>query len=294
MRMLSVVGMKTGKDHRTTIISGSNTSSFSRTFTANLRILKPLTIILITGIFVFLQVKDYAHTALVRQTLSSVFAPVVYVISAPFNWVSSMGKYLASKEVLLAENEHLKLLNDRLVRDRAIHNQIANENLSLREALNVQAGLVDDIITIRISHHVYDGYTTLYYSPASTLADLHKNDAILTTKGFLVGRVISVDGRYTAVMPITDPSSRIPVKFEHSSQQAVIAGDGGQLLRLIHVENPTGVRPGDRLVTSGVGGLLPEGLPVAVVQSTGNIIQCRSLGRIKDQDFVLGLNRSGF
>ncbi|WP_083821268.1 rod shape-determining protein MreC [Candidatus Odyssella thessalonicensis] len=292
MRMLSVVGMKTSKDHRTTIISELDNSP-TRLSQILSKFSKSFAVILVSAILVLLQVKDYSPVSTLRYHLTNFFSPVIYVVSLPFNWVASVGDYFKRKEDILAQNERLKLQNEQLIRERDIHRQISLENSSLREALNVQVGLVDDITTIRISHHVYDGYTTVLYSPTSSLGDLHKNDAILTTKGFLVGRVLDTDMQYTRIMPITDPASRIPVKIESSTQQAVLAGDGSPILNLVHIENPAGVRVGDRLVTSGVGGILPEGLPVAVVESVGNTIKCLPFGRVKDQDFVLALSRSG-
>ncbi|MBW8308212.1 MAG: rod shape-determining protein MreC [Candidatus Paracaedibacteraceae bacterium] len=291
MRMLSVVGLKTSQNHRTTIISDSGHFS-SRLTSLFSRLSKSCGIILVATVIVLLQIQEYQPVVAARQYVTNLFSPVVYVVSLPFNWAASVHDYFITKEEMLAQNEQLKLQNEKLIRDRDNHRQIAQENLNLREALNVQVGLVDDITTIRISHHVYDGYTTVFYSPTSTLGDLRKNDAILTTKGFLIGRIMEINTQYTKIMPINDPSSRVPVKFEQNSQQAVLAGNGSDSLQLIHVENPAGVRVGDRLVTSGVGGILPAGLPVAVVQSIGNVIKCVPLGQVCDQDFVLALSRT--
>jgi rod shape-determining protein MreC len=291
MRLLSIVGMKTGKDHRAMIISDSK-----RFPSSLLRFIfqgsKSLMLVVLSAIVVFLQVRDYPPLVTVRHQVTSFFSPVGSIVALPFHWMGSLGAYFQSKEDLLGQNERLWLENDQLIRERHTYQQIENDNIKLREALNVQVGLVDDITTIRISHHIYDGYTTVFYSPVSPLGNFHKDDAILTTKGFLVGRVLDGDARYTKIMPLTDCSSRVPVKFESNSQQAILAGDGEPMLRLIHVENPAGVQVGDRLITSGVGGILPEGLPVAVVQSVGSVIKCIPLGTLQDQDFVLALSRT--
>lgn len=291
MKILSVVGMKTSKNHRTTIISasGRSTPQFSQ-FAS--RFSKVAAIVMVTVMMVFLQVREYQLVVVARQHLTNFFSPVVYAVSLPFNWLSSVTDYLKSKEEVLIQNEQLKLQIAQLIRERDTHKKIANENLSLREALNVRVSLTENITTIRISHHIYDGYSTVFYSPTSELGHLSKNDIILTTKGFLVGRIFDAEQKYVKIMPITDSASRIPVKLETNSQQAVLAGDGSSGLRLIHVENPSGIRVGDRLVTSGASGIFPEGLPVAVVQSVGSTIKCTPLGQIHNQDFVLVLNKT--
>jgi rod shape-determining protein MreC len=62
-------------------------------------------------------------------------------------------------------------------------------------------------------------------------------------------------------------SSRIPVEIESTQDHGVIAGQNSPDLQLIHLEKSTKVKVkvGDRLLTSGYGGIFPRGLPVAVV-----------------------------
>ncbi len=88
-------------------------------------------------------------------------------------------------------------------------------------------------------------------------------DGWATTDGLgLVGRVSGV-GRNTArVILLTDSNSRIPVTIQSSGQRALLAGDNSALPLLAFVENQDLVRPGDRVVSSGDGGVFPAGLLV--------------------------------
>jgi rod shape-determining protein MreC len=67
------------------------------------------------------------------------------------------------------------------------------------------------------------------------------------------------------VLLLTDLNSRIPVVFERTRDAAVLTGDNTDLLRLLYVTEGMQIEPGDRLVTSGEGGMLPPGLPVGQV-----------------------------
>ncbi len=68
---------------------------------------------------------------------------------------------------------------------------------------------------------------------------------------------------------ITDINSRIPVVVEATRERAVLAGDNSSRPRLVFLPNDAEVAPGDRIVTSGHGGVFPPGLPVGAVASTG-------------------------
>lgn len=291
MRLLSVVGMKTSKEQRTTIVSDSGLSP-ARRIQAFFRLSKSFTLIIVAIVLVLSQVHDIDPIARLSQSITNFFTPITYYISAPFNWVSDTKKHFQSKANLIEQNQRLVAANDKLMRDQANFARIANENNSLRIALNVQTTPVDDITTIRLSHHVYDGYTTTFYSPYPQLGDIQKDDSVITTSGFLVGRVINTDADYLRIMPLTDPSSRVPVKFEKNSQHGVLAGDGSKLLILSHIENPAATDLGDILVTSGVGGIFPEGLPIAKVTNTSGSIRCIPLGKMTDQDFVLTITHN--
>ncbi len=81
----------------------------------------------------------------------------------------------------------------------------------------------------------------------------------------LVGRISGV-GRSTArVILLTDASSRIPVTIQPSGQRALLAGDNTASPPLDFLENPDVVRPGDRVISSGDGGVFPAGLLVGQV-----------------------------
>jgi rod shape-determining protein MreC len=81
----------------------------------------------------------------------------------------------------------------------------------------------------------------------------------------LVGRISGVGQRTSRVILITDSNSRIPVTVQPSGQKALLAGDNSSLPPLEFLENNDLVQPGDRVVTSGDGGVLPAGLLVGQV-----------------------------
>ena len=84
----------------------------------------------------------------------------------------------------------------------------------------------------------------------------------------LVGRIAGVGERTSRVILLTDTSSRIAVSIESNGQRAMIVGDNTSRPPLEFLEDPETVHPGDRVVTSGDGGVFPSGLLVGQVTQT--------------------------
>lgn len=94
----------------------------------------------------------------------------------------------------------------------------------------------------------------------------------------LVGRVVSVGRRTSRVLMLDDYTSRIPVLGESSRVRAVLAGQATrppelisqpyqvQAPRLDFIVGAQDLREGERIITSGDGGLFPRGIPVGVAQ----------------------------
>lgn len=81
----------------------------------------------------------------------------------------------------------------------------------------------------------------------------------------LVGRISGVGQASSRVILLTDSASRIPVTIQPSGQRALLSGDNTPTPTLEFLEKPELVRPGDRIVSSGDGGVFPAGLLVGQV-----------------------------
>lgn len=81
----------------------------------------------------------------------------------------------------------------------------------------------------------------------------------------LVGRISGTGQNTARVILLTDATSSIPALVQPSGQSALVNGDNSAAPLLEFLENPDLVRPGDRVVTSGDGGVFPAGLLVGQV-----------------------------
>jgi rod shape-determining protein MreC len=91
-----------------------------------------------------------------------------------------------------------------------------------------------------------------------------KGQVAVTAEG-VAGRVAEVGLRSSRVLLLTDINSRVPVLVGSARDRAIMAGDNTGRPRLLYLAAGTEIRPGDRVVTSGHGGVFPPGLPVGIV-----------------------------
>ena len=104
----------------------------------------------------------------------------------------------------------------------------------------------------------------------SVLLNVGERDGIVdgwaTMDGIgLVGRISGVGKATSRVILLTDSNSRIPVSIQPSGQKALLVGDNSASPPIEFLENQEVVRPGDRVVSSGDGGVFPAGILVGQV-----------------------------
>jgi len=103
----------------------------------------------------------------------------------------------------------------------------------------------------------------------------------------LVGRIAGVGRATSRVVLLTDTSSRIPVTIQPSGQRALLIGDNSAVPYVDFIEAPDRVRPGDRVMTSGDGGVFPAGLLVGqLAQDPGGRMRVRLAADYERLEFL--------
>ncbi len=126
----------------------------------------------------------------------------------------------------------------------------------------------------------------------SVLLNVGSRDGIIdgwaTMDGLgLVGRISGVGHSTSRVILLTDTSSRIPVIVQPSGQRAILTGDNSAFPVVSFLENADQVRPGDRVISSGDGGVFPAGLLVGqVLQGHDRRLRVRLSADYERLDFL--------
>ncbi len=95
-------------------------------------------------------------------------------------------------------------------------------------------------------------------------AEPSRNQPVITAGG-LVGRIVVPAKPYAKVLLLTDRSASVSAMIERTRRRGMVRGSGEESLLLDNIPLQETVRPGDRVVTAGIDGVFPRGIPIGVV-----------------------------
>ncbi len=206
------------------------------------------------------------HLNTVRAVLDLAVTPLQYLVSLPAEAGRSLDEALASRQRLLEENADLRaralLLEARLQKLAALE----AENRRLRELLDASFKVGERVLIAELLAVDLEPFSQQVVLDKGGLRGVYVGQPLLDAHGVL-GQVVSVSPLTSRAMLITDPSHAVPVRVNRNGLRAVAVGTGSpDRLEVPHLPNNADVRPGDLLVTSGLGGRFPAGYPVATVE----------------------------
>lgn len=209
---------------------------------------------------------------LFQESLFESVAWVQGVFTQPFQETEALFKESYTFTHLKEEHARLVHENEALKWQLQTLEPLIYENASLKQNLNVPSFESYGHLTARVLSNPYDGLHHFYLIAAGKKQGLEKDQVIVAPEGVL-GRLEKVGNHVARVLLLNDINSKIPVVMLPSKQKAILAGDGSFLPILVYVEDVRKIQKGEKVVTSGLGGVFPSGLPVGVVDEivNGNI-----------------------
>lgn len=220
------------------------------------------------GLAIALMVADrrghYAHTA--RSFAQSLAGPAYWLASAPVEAMKTVGEHARERGELAAENARLKeetlVLRARLARLSALQDENTRllMLLDVRQRLGLKAQLAS-LIDVDL-----DPFRQRIVLNRGAADGVHEGQAVMDETGVL-GQVLTVEPSRAFAILITDASHALPVTVARTGLRTIAYGSGEtDTLRLPHIPFSADVREGDALLTSGMGGRFPAGLPVGTVR----------------------------
>ena len=194
-----------------------------------------------------------------RQTVTDLAAPLLEVASRPVAATRRLIQRTDEYAYVFDENERLRAENQRLQAWREKALKLESRLARYEALLNVQLDPSIKYVSGRVVSDNGGPFVDTVLVNVGGDQGAKSGEAVIDGNG-LVGRVVA-----------TGPhASRVPVAIEPSHFKAVLAGDNTKWPKLEYLAAKGAVAPGDRVVTSGDGGLMPAGLPVGVVIQTSD------------------------
>ena len=223
-----------------------------------------------------------------RETLLDISAPILKILNVPIKIIDDRIGDASDYFFYLNENKRLREENAEL---RAW----MNEAITLRQ----QVSYFEDILQVKMAEQASyidaqiigesgGPYQRSMILNAGRTDGVENGDAVITTKG-LVGHIVTTGNSASRVLLLTDFSSRTPVYIEGAEVEAIVAGRylEDPEIKFFSTRDIDEILPGMRIVTSGVGGQLPRGLPIGKVgQVRDGVIQVKLFTRYNETDYV--------
>lgn len=204
-------------------------------------------------------------SATLRAMLNSLVTPIYYLASLPEDMLNWTVDEFRTRQVLQSENQMLKQMQLMQAEKLQRFTFLEQENKKLRALLDSpvrQQGKKMIAEVMSIDSHPFRDVVVLN---RGAVDGVFEGQPVIDEFG-VVGQVTSVATTSSRVILISDSTHAIPVRIERNGVRALIEGSGRiNLLRANNVPHSIDVKEEDIMVTSGLGGVFPEGYPVAKV-----------------------------
>jgi len=205
----------------------------------------------------------YAET--LRAGLALLAYPIQRVAMAPVQLASGIAGFFSSQVRLQRDNDALRERQLRQAKDLVTLEALAAENARLRRLVAARTRMPRDATLAEILYAGRDPFSRKVIIDKGSMDKLEPGLPVLDDVG-VIGQVTRVYPLLSEVTLITDKDHAIPVQLVRNGLRAVAYGAGdGATLDLRFMAANADIQNGDLLVTSGIDGTYPPGIPVASV-----------------------------
>ena len=199
----------------------------------------------------------------VFQTVATPARVVGSVVASPVSGISNVVGNLTADSQTLSD---LKAENDDLKAQVARLTEYEDEANTLTDLLQLRNQYSLDSTAARVIARSTDSWSSTITIDKGTTSGIQTGMPVMTSTG-VVGQVSECGPTTATVRLITDESSGVSAKVQSSGAQGQLQGSADGTLHLNLIRTDQQVSTGDSVVTSGLGGVYPTGLPVGTVSN---------------------------
>ena len=225
-----------------------------------------ITIVLLT-VLVFVSNLKLNKFSYIENAFSNLIMPIQSGITYLKNKLSRNDNYFSTMEYLKKENEELKIKNMDLEEALRQLEIVQAENTTLKEYLNLTEQYKNyKTIPGYIINKDISNYSSIFIINAGSDNGVKENMTVIAAEG-LVGHVISVTKDTAKVQTLVDSSNVVSATLENSKDTVICRGTlNGNELRATYISTNTVLTEGEKLYTSGMGGIYPKGIYIGTIK----------------------------
>lgn len=224
-------------------------------------------VLLFLSAFVLMLINK-TDTVIIDKTSSvatDIVSPIMDVLVIPAKTLANVYDYFKELQKIRDDNRSLREENRQLLQLRDRARALDIENRLLAGLLNYTPPPESTFVTARVIAEEGDAFSHSLIAYTGNFP-VKKGQVAVSDKG-VVGRVDKVGNMYSKILLVTDINSKIPVMVERTRVRGILSGDNSPLPRMVFIPLSAELTVGDRVVTSGVAGVFPPGLPVGKISS---------------------------
>ena len=217
------------------------------------------------SLLLFITDARFKYLETFRLSLSVVIYPLQKLATAPGLVVDRVSDFFATHSYLADENARLSRQNLLNAAQLQRYQALEEENNRLRRLLNARDGFQGNAALAEILYSGRDLFSRRIVIDKGRQNDIKTGQAVVDDIG-VIGQVTRAYPFVSEVTLITDKEQTVPVEVVRNGLRAVVFGAGeSDEVELRYMPVNVEIQTGDELVTSGIDGTYPYGLPVAVV-----------------------------
>ena len=234
-----------------------------------------LILLIVMGVMVYEQ--SSGSNLMIQSTLSRFITPLQSLVSQATQGISDYLYRVKLRSNIEYEYNQLKAQNDELVLRSLLYEELEEENTQLRALLGEYEQRAEmNPVLARVIASESGNYFSTFTINKGKKDGVDTQMAVITSAG-LIGYTYEVFDSISKVITVIDDQASLAALIESSRDQGAVKGTlgstGEPLCRMYYLSADSVPRPGDRVITSGVGVSFPKGLLIGYVRESTRAIE---------------------
>lgn len=199
---------------------------------------------------------------------SKTVTPIKNALTHLKNKIEGNNSFFETIESLETENEKLKEYNKQLEQKISELEIIKAENNTLKEYMKIADYFTEyEVVPATIISRDITNINSVITINVGKNQGVEKNMAIVTTEG-LVGHIISVTDNSAKVQLIIDAANTVSAIVSNNRDAIICRGilEEKNSLKAVYISTEANISTGDKLETSGMGGIYPKGISIGEIK----------------------------
>lgn len=213
-----------------------------------------------------LRARGQLETTFVESAITSLFLPIQAEATRLFHGIRNLWYGYVYLVEVQEENLRLQAEISRLKEER---NRLQEQLFRYKRLQKLFQFPQQNAFTVTPAEVVgldASNWSEILYINKGTRQGVQKGMAVVTHEG-IVGQIIQATPYFSKVMLITDARSAVDALVQRTRARGVVVGRGQRIVEMRYIPRGADIRRGDRIISSGMGGIFPKGIEVGVVQS---------------------------